>query len=241
MPTARAPLILAIWPTAEPTAPTGGGDHHRLSRRGLADRQKAGIGRETRHSQHSKRRAGRRKRGIELAQIRTIGNRKTLPAGIGADDLSLTETRMTRSDHPSHGSTFHDIPNFHRLLHRILPRSCAHAYRDQVRDRGSQAEPDRHQVCATATVSNRKSEILGSPFGRVANTIRRFFQARHISFQTIGYEHSRYITPERLEINICGGFSPAGQNNAVARLRRKQAPGRKKPAAEAAGCRTVLS
>src|SRR4026207_1688860 len=100
MPTARAPLIFAIWPTAEPTAPDAADPRtapppRRLPRLRPTEVEQAHIGGHAGHAEHAQRGGDRRLLRVELSERAALGHRVALPA-----DEAEHEGR--RSDRPRH-------------------------------------------------------------------------------------------------------------------------------------------
>ena len=172
MPTARAPLIFAIWPTAEPTAPEAAATTTVSPGLRLADIEQARIGGHAGHAEHADRGRDRRDLRIDLGQTLAVGNRMGLPAGARQHDVALGKTRIVRRDHLADRAAFHHAADRHRLAHRTARRSCARACRDRATARWCAAGPRPRPGVGTGNSSRRKSDGLGSPSGREARTMR---------------------------------------------------------------------
>ena len=99
MPTARAPLILAIWPDGRPDRAGRGRHHDGLARLRLADLQQAGVRREAGHAEHAERRREAPTDGSSLRSPEPSLTRMGLPAGVGQDVVAVGVVGVARLLH----------------------------------------------------------------------------------------------------------------------------------------------
>jgi hypothetical protein len=95
---ARQSLILAIWPTINPTAPGSRGDNDGLTRRRPADFEKPDVGGHPGHAQDTERGRDWRRRWVEPAQPGAVRNREVLPAAIAQHDVPDRIVGVARRD-----------------------------------------------------------------------------------------------------------------------------------------------
>ena len=141
-PTARAPLIRAIWPTAEPTAPEAAATTNGFAGLRLADVEQAGIGGHAGHAEHADRGRDRRDLRIDFPS--------PLPSEIAWVCQPAYDSTMSPSAKPGLFDAITSrpcrLPSRRRSAlaeHRTAHCSCARAYRDQATARGAQQDLTR--------------------------------------------------------------------------------------------------
>ena len=80
MPTARQPLIFAIWPTTEPTGAGRRGHHQRLAGLRPADLEQADVGGHARHAEHAERGRDRRRAPGSTLRASPAVEQRRIPA-----------------------------------------------------------------------------------------------------------------------------------------------------------------
>ena len=125
MPTARAPLILAICPTTEPTAPEAADTTTVSPAFGCADFEQARVGGHARHAEHAERGRDRRELRIELAQPGAVRERMCVCQPARLSTMSpFGEFVIVRGRDLAHGAGFHHLVDADRLG---VGRRVAHA------------------------------------------------------------------------------------------------------------------
>src|ERR1700759_1796239 len=125
MPTARAPLILAIWPTADPTAPDAAATTTVSPGCGLPISSSPvyavmpGM-----PSTPTAVETGPSFGSILVSPLPAESAWPDLPAGAGEPDLALGKARMVRGDPLTHRAALHHAADRHR---RRIGRAVAHA------------------------------------------------------------------------------------------------------------------
>ena len=162
MPTARAPLIFAIWPTAEPTAPDAAATTTVSPGLRLADIEQTRIRRHAGHAEHADRRRDRRDLRIDLRKPLPVGDRVRLPARARQHDVALGESRIVGGRDLAHRAAFHHAADRHRLrIGRPVAHAPAHI--------GIERQPDRAQQ-HLASAGGRHGIFLDAEVGRFGFT-----------------------------------------------------------------------
>ena len=172
MPIARAPLIFAICPTAEPTAPEAAATTTVSPACGLPISSKPGIGGHAGHAEHAHRGRDRAEFRIDLVQPLAVGQRMGLPAGARQHDVALGESRDCSRRSPRSRCRPPSRRRSAPAPHRTDRRSCGRAYRDRATARWCAAAPRPRPAPVSRISSMRKSDALGSPTGRETRTTR---------------------------------------------------------------------
>ena len=132
MPTARAPLSLAIWPTSEPTAPEAADTTTVSPGCGLPDLEKPGVGGHARHAEHAERGRDRRQRRIDLSHPLAVGDRVGLPAVRTEHDIARGKAVDGSTPRPRSPCGLPSPARWRPAWRRTAHRSCARAYRDRA-------------------------------------------------------------------------------------------------------------
>ncbi len=109
IPTARAPLILAIWPTADPTGPVAAATTTVSPGCRLAEQQQPGVRREPGHAQHPERR-----RDGGGVRVEAPHARASATAWVCQPEYDSTRSPTARrgdrdSTHLAHGGADHHV------------------------------------------------------------------------------------------------------------------------------------
>ena len=140
------------------------GDDDGLAGLRLADVEETRIGGHARHAEHAERGRGRRRRGVDLAQLLAVEHGVFLPAAHAEHEVAGRELRVVRAHHLADGAAGHDLADADRLG---VGLRVAHAPAHVRVER----EPERaQQHLARAGLRDRRRSRAGS---RSASARRR--------------------------------------------------------------------
>ena len=164
MPTARQPLSFAIWPTSEPTGPVAAATTTVSPGFGWPMLRRPGIGGHARHAEDAERGRGRRRRGVDLAQLLAVEDGVFLPAAHAEREVAGREFRVVRAHHLADDAAGHDLADADRLgIGLRIAHAPAHV--------GVEREPERaQQDLARTGLGDRRRSRAGS---RSASARRR--------------------------------------------------------------------
>src|SRR5215207_10204386 len=114
------------------------GDSDGLARLRLADVEETRIGRHARHAEDAERRRGRRRRGVDLAQLLAVEDGVFLPAAHAEREVAGRKFRVARAHHLAEDAAGHDLADADRLRIGLrVAHPPAHV--------GIEGEPERAQ------------------------------------------------------------------------------------------------
>ena len=177
MPTARHPLILAICPTTEPTAPDAAATTTVSPAFGWPISRRPDIGRHARHAEHAERSRDRRRRRIELAQAGAVRQRIVLPAAIARARCRRPRISDCATRRPRRPCRPPSSRRPRPAWRRISPRSCGRACRDRARARACASAPRRRRAPAPAACDEREVVEARRASGRLLSRIWRLMRA----------------------------------------------------------------